>query len=791
VTGQRASLRKGIATQSAANNIVSAVSADDIGGLPDRNAAEALARMPGLSVQRDQGEGRYVVVRGLAPEFNSVTINGALVPSPEQSTRAVSLDVIPAGLIGAIEVQKTLTPDRDANSLGGTIDIKTLTAFDLPAAGLLSGTLAGSYNENAKKTSPSASLLWAARYLDGHLGVAAGLSTEKRQFGSDDIETGGQWSNGRLAGWNMRDYHPTRERHALGMNLDWRPQAGEAYYLHTLLSRFSDSETRDQMVISNFSGGNPAEGETRTARVERRLRDRKYTREIQSAEAGGERSFDEWELRGAIGASHANEDTPDQLSEAIFRYSNVAGIGFTNTETPTLIAPASLYDTGKFKLNSLGFQQRTSRDRENHARLDAVRKLDVGEVAADVQFGIKSSRRKKTNDTQQWSVATSGLPATLTSYTGAQADYPFGNIGLGIDPALVWAAVTGKAQVANVAKSAVSDYAMDENIDAAYAMASISAGNWNVLVGGRSERTAFTAAGYQVNVSGSITPTAAAHTHQNFLPTLQARLDAGAGTSLRAAVTQAVVRPNFNQLTPGVTLSSSTEASFGNPDLLPLKSTNLDLGVERLLGRDGSVSAYVFDKDIKNFTYSTNLAGTGQWVGYTTATGYANGDKARIGGVELAYSQALRTLPEPWDGLILGVNAMVSRSTATVGRYDSASSSTLNRDIDMPGHSRRLYNLSLGYEKGPASTRLAVNYKSPYLLALGADILDSSADQIVDAQRQFDFSFKLQFDKAVQLSFEAINITNQAYYVYQGSRPYNVQYERYGRTYRLGLAFTL
>ena len=124
VSGQRASLRKAIAIQEKADHIVSAVSADDIGGLPDKNAAEALARLPGLAVQRDQGEGRYVVVRGLAPDLNSVSINGNQIPSPEASRRAVALDILPAGMIRSLEVSKTLRPEHDAGALGGNVEVK-------------------------------------------------------------------------------------------------------------------------------------------------------------------------------------------------------------------------------------------------------------------------------------------------------------------------------------------------------------------------------------------------------------------------------------------------------------------------------------------------------------------------------------------------------------------------------------------------------------------------------------------------------------------------------------------
>jgi len=97
----------------------------------------------------------------------------------------------------------------------------------------------------------------------------------------------------------------------------------------------------------------------------------------------------------------------------------------------------------------------------------------------------------------------------------------------------------------------------------------------------------------------------------------------------------------------------------------------------------------------------------------------------------------------------------------------------------------------VGYEKGPLSTRLALNYKSPYLLELGENVLDASQDRIVDTQKQLDFSLAWQLTKRVQLSFEAANLNNEKYYVYQGVKEHNVQYEQYGRTYKIGLKASL
>ncbi|OFA06586.1 vitamin B12 transporter BtuB [Janthinobacterium sp. HH107] len=795
VSGQRASLRNAIAAQEKADNIISVISSDDIGGLPDKNAAEALARLPGVSVQRDQGEGRYITVRGLGPDLNAVTINGALVPSPEAGRRAVALDILPAGLIRTLEVSKTLLPEMDANSLGATIEVKSLSAFDLPGK-LLSANVAASHDEKTGKTSPSGGALWAQRFLDGKLGVAAGLSAEKRSFGSDDVETGGAWSKGKLSGLELRDYLPVRKRGALAVNLDYRPEAGNSWFLRSFVSEFSDDEVRDRLTISNIAGGSLAEGQTASARAERRIRQRKYTQQVRSLVLGTQQKSGDWTLDVKGGLSRATEDTPESLNDGRFRgLSNFAGISFNGTEQPLLSGPASLYDPASYALNAITLQKRYSKDNEHHARIDLARKFDI----ATLKFGAKVSRREKTNDTDQWaynsSKASSGnyWGAGSTSMSafvqGHNLDYDLGNIGVALDPALIRARVAGldrdKARLAT--ESIINDYRMHEDINAMYVQNSYDFDAWHILGGVRAERTSFEAAGSQVDSAGLATALTRERSYTNWLPNLQARYDVDQKTSVRAAWTQAVVRANFSQLAPGISLASNTEAVIGNPDLKPLKANNLDLGIERVLGNDGVMSAYGFYKDIKNFTYTTNLAGTGQWTGYTTATSYANGDAAKVKGIELAYMQPLRMLPAPFNKFLVGVNGTLSTSRAQIGRYDKASKQQMNRDIRLPGQSNQVMNLMLGYETGPVSARLAINYKSPYLLEMGGDILDQSQDRIVDSQKQLDFSLSYQINKQFQVTFEAANLNNEKYYVYQGTKPYNVQNEQYGRTFKVSL----
>jgi TonB-dependent receptor len=162
-----------------------------------------------------------------------------------------------------------------------------------------------------------------------------------------------------------------------------------------------------------------------------------------------------------------------------------------------------------------------------------------------------------------------------------------------------------------------------------------------------------------------------------------------------------------------------------------------------------------------------------------------------VRGIELAYSQSLRSLPYPWDGLIVGVNATFTDSKARLARFDRTANAVLSRNIPLPGQSDKVYNVMLGYESGRVSARIAVNYKSPYLLELGADILDPAQDRIVDTQSQVDLSLGFRASPQVQITLEALNINDESYYVYQGSSAFNSQYEEYGRTFKLGFKVEL
>lgn len=794
VIGQAVSIDKALKEQRSSDNVESVVHADGIGQLPDDNAAEALQRIPGLSVERDQGEGRFVSVRGIGPDLNSVTINGTLVPSPESDRRAVALDVLPSELVQSLTVVKSLTPDMDANSLGGTVEVESLSAFDHDGL-FYTGSAEGSYDDNTEQTSPKFSGAISDRFSLGdgtdNFGVAAALSWQDRDFGSDNVETGGAWDfdNGpRLEELEMRDYAITRERTGFGLNFDYKPDDLSSYYLRTLYSRYKDTETRNAAGVK-FADAQLA-GERGDAEGYRELKSREDTQEVQSYVLGGERMLGLWTVAAQAGFSRSSEESPEGIAGATFEGDNdFSDAGFSNTKKPHLSIDSAFYDPASFTLNSVDWEKEKTTDTEQNIKLDLARDYDLQGYAAQAKFGGKLSRREKDNDLEAWSfedfdtLGFSDADLNLTQFRKGIVDYGLGRFGPGISDKAIERLLgsLNKADFYNEEESRVNDFDMSEDINAAYLMNSLDVDDWRFIAGMRYEGTEFEAKGTGIR-DGAFESTDSKSSYEHWLPGLHARYQLNASTQVRAAWTNTVVRPTFGQLAPGFVIDGA-DASFGNPDLDPLESMNFDLGIEHYMGRAGVVSAFVFYKDIDSFVYNTDLAGTGEWLAFDEALTFSNGDSAKLYGLELAYSQKFDWLPAPWNGLLMGANATFSRSDAKIEGQG------LSRSIDLPNQSDTIGNLMFGWEDDALSLRLSANYKSAYLAEV-AGIDDKAHDLYADEQLFVDFSAGYFLTPALQLTFQAQNLTDESYYVYSGRRDFNAQYEEYGPTYKLGLTFT-
>jgi len=308
--------------QKNASGVTNVVAADAIGRFPDPNIAEALQRVVGVAISRDQGEGRYINVRGGPSEFSAVTIDGVTIAAPDPTTRAIDLDTVPSDIVSSLEITKTLRPDQDADSITGAVNIKTQSPFDYKGF-RARGSFGGSYNEfggtHDKRGSFTVSDIWDGDQRFGLL-LSGSYSETDRQV--DNIETAWARLNrpegGQVFGaveTLFKDYDTQRERMALTGAAEMRTDDGGRLFARGTWSRFTDDEYRNQLLVL-WSEGRLLPGATdeRAAftgiRVGKQIRHRTVLNEIVTGAIGGSKDFDTWTLDGAVSIASTEQTYP-------------------------------------------------------------------------------------------------------------------------------------------------------------------------------------------------------------------------------------------------------------------------------------------------------------------------------------------------------------------------------------------------------------------------------------------------------------------------------------------------
>ena len=799
VVGQSGAISKALNRQRNANGILTVASTDEMGQFPDSNVSEALQRLAGLSVERDQGEGRFVRVRGLAPDYNAVTYNGTQLAAPEAGRRAVALDVIPSDLLESVEVNKTLTPDMPAGSLGGTVEIKSLSAFDR-SHDFYSATVEAGHNELESKTSPKVSaVISKIMDLGGEtdvFGVALAASFAERKFGSENVETGGNWDfEEGLEEFELRDYSISRERLGVALNLDYRPGNNNDYYLRTLYSRFSDTEERQGMIVEL---ADPLfAGDTGEAALIRSLKQREETQSISAFVLGTKQTSGDWQWQLEAGASKADEDTPFNISAADFEQEFDQGVGYSGSTMLRLTAPAEAYLAEGYELKEVEMGDTYTKETERNIKFDLSREFTQSQGTMLLKSGAKFSQREKTADEDIWlfeDFEDLGINAlSMADYAGGQVDYGLGTMGQAVNSNDIYQLVNSlnRDDFVDDVESQINDYQVDEDISAAYLMAQWERDNWQLITGVRYEHEKRDALGSRYD---AINETFSANQVKNsegyWLPAVVARYNLSEQSIVRAAFSTGLVRPNFEQLSPAFLLEEDddeVEAAFGNPELEALTSNNFDLGIEHYADQLGVLSAMLFYKQIDNFIYEADLAGRGEYADFAVAETYVNGGKADLYGIELNAVHKVSGFGNWLDNLLLSTNLTLTDSAADIEWFDDGT--LFSREVALPSQSDKTANLSLGYETNVISLRLAANYKSDYLAEVG-DITDKEYDVHADDHMQVDFTSKWTVQPGMQFYFNVVNLNDEPYYAYTGRKPYNFQYEQYGRTFVLGLQIT-
>jgi TonB-dependent receptor len=804
VVGVRDGQMRALNSQRAADNIKSVLSADYLGRFPDNNVAEAMQRMPGASIQRDQGEGKYVNVRGAPLEYANVSIDGVVLPSPDGGTRAIDLDTIPADVISALELTKAITPSMDADAIAGNINIVTQGALDARGR-VLRGNLSGGRNQKGGGDAYRAGITFGDKFGSSeNMGFLFSVNHSETNRVTDNVEHSWfQRSDGvfLVEETEFKDYEVKRIRSGVSARFDMRPSDTSHVFLSHNFSRFEDNEFRDTIGISwerHTPESNSTTGVVGRATFDNELRHRTLVNRINSTQLGGSNLFDGVEVDYSIAYSTASQKYPDR-DYLIFRERTrpFMAYDFSNPDLPSfqILSPSGQVIREDFNFPAADYNFRRyerrfgeAEDKELAFSVDAKIPAQYGDVFSTFQIGIKGRQKDKFNDEDRKRNAVGAGGPTFAQIAIDKQSLPFGGF-YNNGPKFVRNFVdtySGIYENQNYLvlgpASVTSDYKAAEDTYAVYGMQTLDWAKTRVLWGVRAERTSNSGTANEFDAeTGTVTPVSASNGYTEFFPSAHLRHELDTGVILRASYSTALSRPNFVDLVPYFIINDRStgrgSVDIGNIDLKPTYSHNFDLMAEYYLEPLGLISGGLFYKDLSDpiFKSRSTFAG-GEFDGFGMVRP-ENGKSGSIRGFELNWQQSLDFLPGMWSGLGFIANYTNTSSSADlpfgIGKTDLA------------GTSKHTYNLALQYDTDRISTQLAYNYRSDYIDAF--DTSDPGLNVFWDARSTLDLTASYRVSDNFTAFFEATNLTDTKAVRFQGERARVYEHEQFGRAWQVGV----
>lgn len=782
--------------QRAADNIINVISADSIGRFPDGNVAEALSRAPGLAIERDQGEGRYVSVRGTSVEFNAVAVDGIILPAPDPGTRAVDLDTIPTDIVASLEITKALTPNMDADSIGGHINIVTQGALDADGA-ILRGSAGFGRNQLGGGNNQRYSLTAGNSFNENRVGALVSASYSETERETDNFENDFATVGGQILPieTEFKDYEVTRERWAVNGRLDFAPSERSRLYVTGLYSRFTDDEFRHAFLLEygGFApGSTPELGTFTDVTVTKELRNRKVQNTITSIGAGGEFQFDGFTLDARAAVTNGKQEYPlRNYFTYELGFEPDIGYDFTNPNSPVWITPDGQrnrlnFDPDDYEFSLYQVRAAEGKDRDISLESNVSFPISWGSAFGDARFGVKYRGKRKESDEDRKETENNALGLSLDDVTRNEVSDNFGiQLGNRFRTDLFQTfgpAYEAEPDFVSIPRRAfTSDFKADEDILAAYGMSVLDWGDNRILFGARVERTKVESEAFRFDRQTNLAvPTEASSSYTNIFPSLHYRREVGDDGIFRAAYTTALNRPRISQLVPAIEERDRgpgrREVTLGNPDLDPTYSHNLDLMFDYFLRPLGVVSVGVFYKRLSDVIFSTT--GLREFEGQEwLVTSPDNGDGGRVFGVELNWQQVFAMLPSPMDGLGVFANYTYADSKADLPFGFG--------EVRLPGQSDHTYNAGVFYEFGGFSTRLAYNWRSKYVDSI--DLAGREFDIYWDERGQLDFTVSYQATRSIQLYGEGSNLTDSRANRFRGETSRVYEREGFGRFYQIGV----
>lgn len=790
---------KALTEQKNAQSITSVVSQEQIQRFPDRNAAEAVQRIPGVSVQREEGEGELVQIRGLGAELNSVTINGQRAPSANPrfgesaNQRATSLETIQADIVQAVRVNKALTPDLDGDAIGGQIDFQLATAPTRGRAEFEVGigparapnvVRAPGYGHNVG----NARATLGRRFAGERLGVLVNGSYFRNDRGTvmdQDYYSGNNPDSTEafttVNRFRAEDRDFSRERYGVVSSLDYRFSDASDVRMAVTGNRFTSDEIRRRVDFRSGSNG----------QNDNFIRNHVESRWLGTADVSGRHRLGAAGLSWSAAYGRGEEEQPDRVIFN-FRRSVPDLRAFTTDQFRTLGIQQQFASAPAYNLR---FVERTPvfhREDTKQARADLKLPVRLGARQHEFAIGAKHLRRDKLFEPRYFqqrpangqTIALSGGEFSafqdLRAFSAGYRQLPLARDSM------------GDVLVEDRARGRFTEYDADEDISAGYAMGTLALGERvSLLAGTRVERTDIRMRTLQPQADA---PTATApfdtlrtpREYTTWLPSAHLTYRVTPAANLRLAYSTGLARPDYFSLVDSRFVNEEQDSILGNPQLRVTRAQNLDLLFEAFGSDVSFFSAGAFAKFLTDPVARTRRP-------YNTSGGEViqsiNGRRADILGVEFAGNYRFTRLPDALRLLrAFGLYATYSYAR-TEAVYDIGDEDRNLPFVNTPAHTA---NLALTYDSRARGLQLTLsgNYRGSRLDEIGTNAFN---DIYYRDETTLDFTGAWRVLRGTEFVLRANNLLDTPERRTLGDPTGDFArrrfYETYGRSVSVGLRY--
>ncbi len=753
-----------INTERTAIDIVQVLPANVITSLPNTNIADAVGRLPSVTLERDEGEGKYVQIRGTEPRLSNVTVNGVHLPSPEAGVRNIKLDSLPSNIVDSIEVSKTLAPNQEGDAIGGSVNLVTKTPLEKPTYNF---GLQGGYTpiQNGRSLYGFDGTVGQRFGARKQLGILFGGEYDHNNRGIDDMEPSpacagpnasaanpkcqsapGNTNFAIISSEDWRTYQYDRTRYGFDADVDYNVRPGWTFYLKGLYADFLDYGSTyvyspsAGAVVSNSGSQTMFDN---TGNMVYREYIRRPDQGAFSGIAGSNQTISSWVLNYQFAVSRAHNYGGQDFATTYFTGPNAVTFALDNSDPyrPKLIPQGgiNIYDPTTYSIaagpkpSGTVYPSYASWELDYQGNASLGRTYNIGSHASTFEMGIEGRDGHKTqNQNDQFfnAVNTYTMAQVLGRASNPNYYNRFFTIGSLTDYSKIQSLISSQLQTGfapDLSKDRITSdpatWDTHERVWAGYLMDSIKFGKVRFVGGLRIEATStnFSANKVTLNAGAYVAtiPVTGNGGYINYLPSIQAQYLIQPNTTLRLSYGRGISRPNFSDLVPSVQADPNTSpeptVTLGNPALVATKANNYDILIEHYFQRLGILQGGVFYKSLKDPIYQTAtfLPATDPNFGGYLQTQSINGPSAHIAGFEASWQQRLSILPGLLSGV--GVSANYSYSSSRVN-FPAGFGSLVNGGqgrIDHPALMRQApntWNVGLTYDKARFSGRFAVSH---------------------------------------------------------------------------------